>query len=298
MLKHNLRMRPIVADSHFMHFTDYCRLLRPRIVALVMLAMAVSARITADSPFSWAELIPALCGAGLVIAGAIALNQCLECRGDALMPRTAGRPLPTGCLTRRQVTVFGLCSSAAGLALLTLAAHPITALLAAIGWMLYVLIYTPLKTRSQWQTPVGAAAGAMPVLLGAAAVERAFSPWAMVLFGIVYFWQFPHSMAIAWRYRNEFAAAGVRVAAVTDTTGRAAAVWTILGAVALLPISLTPAAIGLAGVSYSAAAILLGLLYFAISLRFACHRDDSTARQLLLVSLVYLPAMLAALLLA
>ena len=129
-----------------------------------------------------------------------------------------------------------------------------------------------MKTRSAWQTPVGAAAGATPVLLGAAAVGRAFSPWAFVLFGIVYFWQFPHSMAIAWRYRQEFAAAGVKVAAVTDPSGRTAGIWAVLGAAALLPVSLAPLLLGLAGAGYGIAVIALDVAYLAMSVCFARRR--------------------------
>ena len=220
--------------------SDYWSLTRPRIVTLVLLAMAVSAWTTGGSAPSWPALAHALLGAAMVIAGAIALNQRLECQGDAQMPRTASRPLPAHRLGRRQVTCFGLAATALGLAYLTVMTNPTLTVLAAIGWLAYVGVYTPLKPRTSWQTPVGAAAGAMPVLLGAAVVDAAFSPWALILFGIVYFWQFPHSMAIAWRYRQEFAAAGVKVATVTDPSGRTAGLWAVLGAAALLPISLMP----------------------------------------------------------
>jgi heme o synthase len=277
---------------------DYWRLMRPRIVALVLLAMGVSAWTTAAAPPAWRDVAQALLGAALVIGGAIALNQRLECRGDARMPRTAGRPLPAGRLSRRQVTTFGLVTTAVGLTYLLLATNPTLVLLAAMGWLVYVGVYTPLKTRSTWQTPIGAAAGAMPVLLGAAAVGGSLSAWAFVLFGIVYFWQFPHAMAIAWHYRQEFAAAEVKVAAVTDPTGRSAALWAVLGAAILLPVSLAPVLLGLAGPGYGVAALGLGTGYFVASVCFARRRDDASARQLLLASLAYLPAMLTALALA
>jgi protoheme IX farnesyltransferase len=263
-------------------------------VALVLLAMAVSAWTTAQSP-SWAAIGHALVGTALVIAGAIALNQRLECQGDAKMARTAGRPLPAGRLSRRQVTRFGLAATLIGLAYLAVATNAMLTALAAVGWLIYVGIYTPLKTRSAWQTPIGAAAGALPVLLGAAAVGRSLSPWAIVLFGIVYFWQFPHSMAIAWLYRHEFAAAGVKVAVVTDPTGRAAGIWAALGAAALLPISLSPLYFSLAGTRYAVCAAVLGAGFLGLATEFACRRNDSAARRLLWASLIYLPALLAAL---
>ena len=270
--------------------TAYWHLTRPRIVALVLLAMAVSAWTAAESP-SWPAIAHALLGAALVIAGAIALNQRLECQGDAKMARTAGRPLPAGRLSRRQVTRFGLATTAVGLAYLAIAANAMLTALAAVGWLVYVGIYTPLKTRSAWQTPIGAAAGAMPVLLGAAAVGPPLSLWAIVLFGIVYFWQFPHSMAIAWRYRQEFSAAGVKVAVVTDPTGRVAGLWAVLGAAALLPISLSPLFFSLAGTIYAACAAVLGVAFLAFAVEFARRRNDPAARRLLWASLIYLPAM-------
>jgi protoheme IX farnesyltransferase len=272
---------------------DYWHLMRPRIVALVLLAMAVSAWMTAAARPSWLQLTHVLCGTALVIVGAIALNQRLECAGDAKMPRTAGRPLPSGRLSRRQVTTFGLAATAFGLAYLAIAAGAMLTALAAIGWLAYVGIYTPLKSRSAWQTPIGAAAGAMPVLLGAAVGGQSLGPWALVLFGIVFCWQFPHSMAIAWRYRREFAAAGVKVAAVTDPTGRTAGLLAIFGAAALLPVSLIPLQLGLAGMAYGVAVLFLDLIYLAASLSFARCRNDQTARRLLIASLVYLPALLA-----
>jgi protoheme IX farnesyltransferase len=281
------------------HFVlDYLRLLRPWIVAMVLLAMAVAAWMTADLPPSWSELIPSLLGTALVVAGAIALNERLEWQGDAKMQRTADRPLPAGRLSRRQVTVFGLALTVLGLVFLALATSPTLTLLAAVGWFMYVAIYTPLKTRSAWQTPLGALAGAMPVLLGAAAVGRSLSPWALLLFGIVFFWQFPHSMAIAWRFRREFAAAGVKLAAVTDPTGQSAGRWAMAGAATLLPISLTPLWLFSAGATYGLAAGLLGVAYLGLSVCFARRPDDATAHRLLLASLIYLPALFVVLLLA
>ncbi len=251
--------RPPVADAIASRgfppesMINYWRLTRPRIVALVLLAMAVSAWITATAPL-WPAVGHALAGAALVIAGAMSLNQRLECQGDAKMARTAGRPLPTGRLSRRQVTCFGLAATVIGLFYLAAATSVMLTVLSAVGWLTYVGVYTPLKTRSAWQTPIGAAAGAMPVLLGAAAVGQPLSPWAVVLFGIVYFWQFPHSMAIAWRYRREFAAAGVKVAVVTDPTGRAAGVWAVAGAAAVLGISLAPLCFFLVSTGYGVCA--------------------------------------------
>lgn len=274
----------------------YWRLIRPRIVLLVLVAMAASAWITSPSPPSGLSLFHALLGSALVIAGALAMNQRLESQSDGRMPRTADRPIPAGQLTKRQATWFGAITTIAGLVYLLVAANVSLAVLAAVGWMVYVVVYTPLKTRSPWQTPIGAVAGAIPVLLGSAAVGQLSNPWTFVVFAVVYCWQFPHSMAIAWRYRREFAAADVKLAAVTDSTGRRAGVWAVLGANFLLIVSVAPVWCGLAGPIYGATALVLGGFFLAASARFARRLDDASARQLLLASLIYLPAILAAIL--
>lgn len=275
---------------------DYFRLARPRIVALVLFAVTVAAYTAGDKTPPWQAVAHALVGTTLVIAGAIALNQRLELHGDAKMPRTADRPLPSGRLQRRQVTRFGLATSAAGFLYLVLWTPPQLVALAAVSWVIYVWTYTPLKLLTTWQTPVGAVAGAMPMLLGAAAAGAPFSPMSLVLFGILYFWQFPHAMAIAWLYRDQFARAEVKVATVVDPTGRTAGIMAVLGAVLLLPISLIPSLTALAGWQYGVAALLSGLGYTACASAFLHHRNDRTARWLLRASLIYLPLVLAALL--
>ena len=275
---------------------DYWTLIRPRIIALVLLAMTAAAWTAAPEPPPWPRLLHALWGAALVIAGAVALNQRLELRGDARMPRTAARPLPAGRLGRRQVTAFGLIVSAAGLAYLAVATQDwLLVGLTALSWLIYVGTYTPLKSRSAWQTPIGAAAGAMPVLLGAAVAEAPFSTMALSLFAVVYLWQIPHSMAIAWLYREQFAAAEVKLATVVDPSGRTAGMLAAASAALLLPLSLLPAVCGLRDWPYAAGAAVLGAAYLAFALRFLRRPDDATARGLLRASLVYLPALLVAL---
>lgn len=275
---------------------DYWKLIRPGIVAMVLFAMAVAAWTAGPEPPPWQSAFHALLGAAGVIAGAIALNQRLEFRGDAKMPRTAGRPLPSGRLTERQVTRFGVLVSAAGIAYLAFLASPGVVVLAVVSWVLYVGAYTPLKSLSPWQTPVGAVAGAMPMLLGAAVVRAPMSPMALVLFGIVYFWQFPHAMAIAWLYRREFAAAEVKLTTVVDTSGRTAGIVAVLGAVVLMPVSLIPSLMSWTGWGYNVTALLLGHGYMACSFAFLRRRNDVSARWLLRASLIYLPVLFAALL--
>jgi protoheme IX farnesyltransferase len=274
----------------------YFRLIRPRIVALVLFAMAVAARTAAEEPPPWPELLHALLGAGLVIMGAIALNQRLESHGDAQMARTAARPLPSGQLTQRHVTAFGLTTSGVGLTYLLFWSHLGVVVVVVASWVVYVWAYTPLKSVTLWQTPIGAVAGAMPVLLGATVARAPMSPMAVTLFGVVYFWQFPHAMAIAWLYREDFGAAKVKLATVVDPSGRAAGTLAVLGAVALLPVSLVPPLMSLASWAYGACAVALGGCYLACALRFFLLREDHSARWLLRLSLIYLPVLLLALL--
>ena len=277
--------------------SDYWRLIRPRIVALVLAAMLVSAWTAAEKTPDRLALFHALVGAAGVIVGAIAFNQRLESRSDAKMPRTAGRPLPAGRLTARQVTWFAVLATFAGLGYLAVFCNLQLVGLAFLSWIFYVAAYTPMKKRSIWQTPVGAIAGAMPVLLGAAAVDAPGSRLAWCLFGIVFFWQFPHSMAIAWLYRREFATAEVRVATVVDATGRTAGIFALVGAVLLLPVSILPTFLSLARWEYGASAAILGMIYLWLSLRFFFAPSDANARRLLRMSLIYLPIILAMLLL-
>lgn len=275
---------------------EYLRLTRPGIVAMVLVTMGVAALVSQpEEPAGW-EWVHAIAGAGLVIAGALALNQRLERLSDARMARTASRPLPAGRLTARQVFLFGACASAAGMAYLLLLASPRVAWLTAASWVVYVWIYTPMKSLSAWQTPLGAIAGAMPTLIGAAAAGSfPHGVMPVALFGIVYFWQFPHAMAIAWLHRTDFAAAKLMVASVVDPTGRLAARLALGGAAALLPISLLPCYDGNAGWGYAAVALALGFGYLGSAAAFFVHTSDARARHMLWASLAYLPAICAAL---
>jgi protoheme IX farnesyltransferase len=276
---------------------DYAQASRPRIVGLVLFTMAITALVASPRAPSWPVLLNALLGSGLVIVGAIALNQRLELVSDAKMPRTVGRPLPAGRLSARQVTTFGIATTLAGLAYLAVLVNRPIVILAAASWVIYVWVYTPAKMLTTWQTAIGAVAGAMPALLGAAAAGESMSPVGLALFGVVYFWQFPHAMAIAWLYRDQFATAEVKLPTVVDPSGRSAAILSLMGAVVLLPVSLVPSLVRPAGLGYPLAALLLELGYLASAVGFFARRDDRSARIMLRASVVYLPLVLLALLL-
>jgi protoheme IX farnesyltransferase len=275
---------------------DYWELIRPRIVALVLFTLLVAAVVSGVEVPPWTMLVHALAGNALVIVGAIALNQRLEGLSDAKMLRTARRPLPSGRLTAPQVSRFAAVTSAAGLVYLAVCVNWVAVLLAAVSWLIYVWVYTPLKALTAWQTPIGAVAGAMPALLGAAAAGAPLGAVGLALFGVVYFWQFPHAMAIAWLYRREFARAELRLITVVDPTGRTAGVWAALGAIALVPVSLVPCLVHRAGWGYGAWAAMLGAGYLAAAIGLWRRPGDASARRLLWVSIVYLPVLLAALL--
>lgn len=277
---------------------DYWLLIRPRIIALVLFGMLVAAWTAAPDVPTWWEAFHGLLGTASVITGAIAMNQWLERHGDALMPRTAGRPLPSGRLAGRQVLRFAVATTVAGLAYLAVWSNSWVVALAVFSWAVYVTVYTPLKSSTPWQTPIGAVAGAMPMLLGAAVAGAPWTPTAWTLFAIVFFWQFPHAMAIAWLYRDQFARGEVKLATVLDPSGRQAAVIAVVGAAVLLPLGAIPRWTVPTGWGYAICALSLGTGYLAVSAAFFFHRNDRTARRLLRASLVYLTGLFVALLLS
>jgi protoheme IX farnesyltransferase len=214
------------------------------------------------------------------------------------MPRTASRPLPAKRVSRRSATVWGLAASAAGLGYLAIFCSPAVLITAGFSWFVYVCLYTPLKRLTAWHTAVGAVSGAMPVLIGAAAVGATTRTTAIALFGVAYLWQWPHTMAIGHLYREQYARAGIRVASVVDPSGRLAGLVAVLGAGALLVVSLLLPWLGPAGWGFACFALILGLLYLAASVRFAHRRDEHASRVLLRLSLAYLPLVLAGYLIA
>lgn len=273
---------------------QYWRLIRPGLLALVLFSMTVAALTAGQSLPEWPRLLHALAGTALVIVGAGAINQRIEWRSDAKMDRTAGRPLPSREMTPSWVATFGAAASMAGTAYLAVAVDATVAALAAGSWGVYVLIYTPLKSRTAWQTPVGALAGAMPMLMGAATADALGEPAAMGLFALVFCWQFPHTMAIAWIYRRQYAAAGVQVASVVDPSGRLAGRLAVGGAVCLLAVSLLPWMFASAGVGFAALAVFSGSVHIVFALRFLRQANDATARALWRAALVHLPLLLLA----
>lgn len=278
---------------------DYIELTRPRIAVLSLLTVTVGYLLAATDVWLAVSLLHALLGIAFVAAGSSALNQFIERTTDGRMDRTANRPLPAGRLSPAEVLLFGLFFSAAGCLYLLFFANATTALLAAVTLLLYVLIYTPLKRRTSLCTLVGAVPGALPPVLGWTAAGGSLDGGAFALFGILFLWQFPHFMAIAWLYRREYSEAGLRMLPGAETARGVAGLLAVGYALALLPMSLLPGGLAfsesLAGERYAVAALVLGAGYLVFSIRFFLRESKASARGLLWASLIYLPLLLMAL---
>jgi len=242
----------------------------------------------------------AMLGTLLVAASASAANQWLERRSDARMARTASRPLPAGRLSSSEAFAFAAATLVGGVLYLACFVNLAATGWALLTWALYVLVYTPLKMLSSVNTAVGAVAGALPVLIGWSATGTPIDARAVALALLLFLWQFPHFMAIAWLYRSDYNRAGYQMLTVVEPTGRRAGWQAVLAALALVPVSLVPvlATPGLGSVLYLAGAVLLGAGQLGLAALFLRQADDWRARLLLRASLVYLPTVLVMLMLA
>jgi heme o synthase len=266
---------------------DYWALTKPEVNFLVLVATAVGFDLGWRGPLRLAPLIHALLGTLLVAGGTATLNQYLERSFDAQMRRTAQRPLPAGRLKSAEALISGLCLAAAGIVYLAVAANLLASALAAATLVSYLAVYTPLKRRSAWCMFVGAFPGAAPPLIGYAAARGTLNIEAWLLFGIVFLWQFPHFLSIAWMYREDYSRAGYRMLPADD--GRSMAWQMVIASLFLLPVSLAPGLIGAAGTPYLYGALVAGLAFCAFGWRLALTRSRTLARRVLLASVLYLP---------
>lgn len=279
---------------------DFLELTKPKIAVLELVVVLAAGFVATWGQPNPSLLLHAMVGTLLIAASASAANQWLERRRDSRMPRTADRPLPAGRLSSGEALTFAVVTLVLGTAYLAVLVNFACLFWALSTWAMYVLVYTPLKPISAANTAVGAVAGAFPVLIGWTATGAALDARAAALFLVLFLWQFPHFMAIAWLYRKDYAGAGFQMLTVVDPTGRRAGWQAVLAALALVPVSLVPvlATAGVGVALYAAAAILLGGGYLALSAQFWRLPDDGSARLLLRGSLVYLPTLLLMLLLA
>jgi len=275
---------------------DLLEMTKPGITLMVLLTAALGFLLAGGAALSW-QLAATLAGTGLVAAGASVLNQFWEKESDALMRRTARRPLPAGRIDPDLALLFGVALGIAGLLELALAVNALTSALGAVALAGYVFVYTPLKKVSSLATVVGAIPGAVPPMMGWCAVRGEVDLAAWVLFGILFFWQMPHFLAIAWLCREDYARGGFPMLPVLDPGGAWTARQSVLYGAALVPVSLLPSLLGLAGHLYFAGALLSGIAYLGFCLAFARRRSTAGARRLMFASLLYLPAVLAVMLL-
>jgi protoheme IX farnesyltransferase len=277
---------------------DYVELTKPRVAVLVLFTVAAGFLLGARSAPDLAALLHTLVGTALVAGGASALNQLLERHSDALMRRTENRPLPSGRLHPLEVFFFGLGIGLAGMIYLALTLRqPVCVLVAGLTFASYVFLYTPLKRRTTLNTLVGAVPGALPPVIGWTGSGGTLGPEVGVLFFVLFLWQVPHFLAIAWIYRQDYARAGLRMLSVVDDTGVMTARQMVLYAMALIPVSLSPVMLGQAGWLFAGGAFALGLSFLWTALGFMRQASTPAARRVLHASLIYLPAIFALLLL-
>jgi protoheme IX farnesyltransferase len=273
----------------------WSRLAKARLSALVLVTAAVGFLVAPAPAVDWARLGWACLGTGLAATSAAMLNQLAEVRRDARMRRTAGRPLPAGHARPRTVFVVAVLAGYAGCAALAFGTTVLACALAAANILLYVLLYTPLKPRTTFNTLVGAVTGAIPPVIGWTAVTGSMAPGAWALFALLFAWQIPHFLALAWLYRADYAAGGFAMLPVRDPSGTATAQAALLSSLALVPVGLLAVLTGIAGVRwYAPVALVAGLWMSWLALGFLRERSDARARRLFLASLAYLPIVLGA----
>ncbi len=276
--------------------SDVVQLGKPRITTLVLISTALGFSLGGSGPFPWLRFGALMLGTALVAWGINAVNQYMERDTDARMLRTRTRPLPAGRLAPRPVLWAGLAATVLGVGALLAGTNTLAMLVGLTVAVLYLALYTPLKRYSQLNTLVGAVPGALPAPLGWAAASGELGQEALALFLIMFVWQLPHFLPIAWLYREDFRRAGLKMITVDDPTGGATRRQLVLYTATLVLVSLYPTVIGMAGPIYFFGALVLGLLFMAAALAMSMRLTDGRARMVLKVSVTYLPLLLLLLL--
>jgi heme o synthase len=267
----------------------YAELTKPRITFLIVLTSAAGFGMASRGNLDYLALFSALLGIAMLSSGIATLNQYAERDLDGLMRRTASRPLPSGKLLPWEALAFGVGLTVAAEVYLLLMINPLSALLGLTVIAGYLFGYTPLKTKTSLSTLVGAFPGAVPPLIGWTAARGTLSIEGWVLFAILFLWQFPHFLAIAWMYREDYGRAGILMLPVVEPDGRVTAQQIVVYTLMLIPVSLLPSALGMSGKVYLYGAIVLGLLFLYSSVRAAFSMSRQQSRRLLLTSVLYLP---------
>ena len=279
----------VAADQARPRTADFVTLAKPRLNMLVV-ASAMVGYVMGGGPMWDAPLVlMTLVGTALVAGGASAFNQVIERMPDARMERTRLRPMADRRLQPSEGLLFATATSIAGLAILAFGVNVLSACVAGATLITYAAVYTPLKPRTSFATVIGAVPGALPPVIGWAAATDSLSSGGWVLFGIVFLWQLPHFLAIAWMYREDYARAGFAMLPVIEPDGRSTARQAVAYAAALVPMSLAPTLAGMATTTYFVGALILTLLFFGLAIRFAMTRHRTDARRLFFGSITYLP---------
>jgi protoheme IX farnesyltransferase len=271
----------------------YVVLTKPDVTFLVVITTVAGFYLGSNGPIDWVLMLHTLAGTLLVACGTAAMNQYVERKMDALMRRTASRPLPSGLLQPKEVLLFGLSTIVTGAAWLALLVNGLAALVALATSLLYLGLYTPLKTRTTLSTAVGAIPGALPPLIGWAAARGSLSLGGWVLFAILFFWQFPHFMAIGWMYREDYARAGIRMLPVVDRKGDSTFRQIIWTSAVLVWVSALPAVVGMAGKYYFFGALILGMILLQVGLWANRTRTNVRAKWLMHATVAHIPLLLA-----
>ena len=271
----------------------YLELTKPRIAFMLVLTSAAGFYLGADKGFDVLLFVNSMIGILLLAFGVATLNQVWERKSDALMERTASRPLPTQKVSFVEALVFGVSLCVVAEIYLAVLVNQLTAILGLIVFVGYVLLYTPLKKYTSASTAIGALPGAMPPLMGWTASANEITLGAWILFSIIFLWQFPHFLAIAWMYKEQYAKAGIKMLPVVEPEGKITARQIVFFTILLLPVSLAPFFIGLAGLVYLVGASLLWIWFLMASIKTARAKSVEQARKLLLVSVIYLPLLFA-----
>ncbi len=270
-------------------FGDFTELTKPRLTLLSVLTTLAGFYIGSVGPLDYGLLAHTLVGTFLVGGGCGALNMYIEREHDKAMRRTKKRPIPAGRLSPTEALMFGIAISVIGILYLVLAVNVLAGALALLTLVSYLFLYTPMKRRSTFNTVVGAIPGALPPVIGWAAVRGSLGMESMALFAILFFWQVPHFLALAWMFRDDYAQAGYRMLTMDDENCRRTGRHILIYTAALLPVSLIPTLVGMAGLVYFSGALVLGLIFLYYCFRLALSKENSSAKQVFYYSLLYLP---------
>lgn len=269
--------------------TAYIELTKPRIAFLLVLTSAAGFYLGTKGNFDAVLFANSLIAILLLAFGVATLNQVWEHSTDSLMDRTAARPIPTGRVTVTEALVFGIIQCVIAELYLLFAVNALTAFLGLVVIVGYVLVYTPLKKRTSVSTAIGAIPGALPPLMGWTAAANEISMVAWALFATQFLWQFPHFLAIAWMYRDQYAKAGILMLPVVEPAGKITARQIVLFSLMLVPVSIAPFFFGQDGMVFLIGATVLGIAFFIASVRAALTKTNDKAKALLLASVIYLP---------